>query len=234
MPSRSSVKHNSAKNSIAKRVRSMGKVAALAVALATPVASSVAAQADAGVQSALVAFAQLPDEEKAALENGEVIVSAEREGETGKFVARVLIDASAEDAWQVLTDYDNFEKFLPNVENSELLESDENRRRFEQLNVISVVPAVIEISSRVVIDSVLTPNEQVDFELVEGDLAKLEGVWLLDPVDDGGAEKVLITHRVDIDPGESSPRGLFFSTYRLLLEDSLVAAKVEAERRAAL
>jgi len=221
---------------ISKRIRSLSKAAALAVALATPVASAVSAQTAAPSQPALVAFAELPEQEQAALENGEVVVSAQREGETGKFLARVLIDAPVEQAWQVLTDYDNFEQFLPNVENSQLLESDENRRRFEQLNVIAVVPTVIEISSRVVIDSMLTPNEQVDFELVEGDLEKLEGIWKLDPVVDAESEsqKVLITHQVDIDPGNSSPRGLFFSTYKLVLEDSLVAAKAEAERRAAL
>jgi len=221
---------------MSKRIRSLSKAAALAVALATPVASSVSAQTAATPQPALVAFAELPEQEQTALENGEVIVSAQRDGETGKFVARVLIEAPVEKAWQVLTDYDNFEQFLPNVENSQLLEEEDNRRRFEQLNVISVVPTVIEISSRVVIDSMLTPNEQVDFELVEGDLETLEGLWKLDPVagTEGESQKVLITHQVNIDPGNSSPRGLFFSTYKLVLEDSLIAAKAEAERRATL
>ncbi|MEO1622325.1 MAG: SRPBCC family protein, partial [Cyanobacteria bacterium J06632_3] len=148
---------------------------------------------------------------------------------------RVLIEATPDEAWAVLTDYDNFEQFLPNVENSQLLESEDSRRVFEQLNVISVVPSVVEIRSRVVIESTESPVEEVAFQLVEGDLELLEGVWQLSPVatvEGEAPDKVLITHQVDIDPGDSSPRGLFFSTYRLVLEDSLMAAKAEAERRA--
>ncbi|MEO0768937.1 MAG: SRPBCC family protein [Cyanobacteria bacterium J06649_4] len=225
---------------LAKQLRSLGRATALAVALATPVATASAQNPASGeqptAQQTQLAFAELPETERTALEEGQVMVSASRTGEKGQFTARVLIDATLDEAWAVLTDYDNFEKFLPNVENSELLESEDNRRVFEQMNVISVVPSVIDIRSRVVIESMERPLEEVAFSLVEGDLDLLEGVWQLSPVasvEGEDPDKVLITHQVDIDPGDSSPRGLFFSTYRLVLEDSLIAAKTEAERRAA-
>ena len=221
--------------------RAWGKAAALAVALTVPVAATASAQSDVPTEQQAIdgavqtVFSELPEQVQETLRNGEVTVEASREGDKGQFVARVLIDASPEMAWEVLTDYDNFEQFLPNVEDSQLLESEGDRRVFRQLNVISVVPGVVDIRSQVKIASVLDNPRRVDFELVEGDLALLEGVWSLEPVVDengGLANKVLITHQVDIDPGESSPRGLFFSTYRLVLEDSLVAAKAEAELRA--
>ena len=217
-----------------KRFRTLGRATALAIALATPVATA-SAQTPETEQPTQVAFAELPEQERTALEEGQVMLSASRSGEKGQFVARVLIEATPDEAWAVLTDYDNFEQFLPNVENSQLLESEDSRRVFEQLNVISVVPSVVEIRSRVVIESTESPVEEVAFQLVEGDLELLEGVWQLSPVatvEGEAPDKVLITHQVDIDPGDSSPRGLFFSTYRLVLEDSLMAAKAEAERRA--
>ncbi|MEL6160342.1 MAG: SRPBCC family protein [Cyanobacteria bacterium J06627_32] len=220
---------------LAKHVRTLGKLAAVALTLATPVATA-SAQTDAETaQPVPTVFNELPEQEQTALEDGQVMVTAKRSGENGQFVARVLIDAPVTEAWQVLTDYDNFEQFLPNVEDSQLLESDDNRRVFEQLNVISIVPSVIDIRSRVVIESMENYPQQVDFSLVEGDLKVLQGIWKLDPVSTTAGEeteKVLITHQVDIDPGDSSPRGLFFSTYRLVLEDALIAAKQETERRA--
>ncbi len=179
----------------------------------------------------------LSAQERAALEDGQVIVAASRDGDKGQFTARVLIDAPVEKAWEVLTDYDNFEKFLPNIESSEELteSSEDNRHVFRQTNVISVIPAVMEIRSEVEIESIESYPTKVDFSLVEGDLETLQGIWQLDPVSPDGeaeSEQVLVTHQVDIDPGSGSPRGLFFSTYRLVLEDSLTAAKAETEKRA--
>ncbi|MBE9063930.1 SRPBCC family protein [cf. Phormidesmis sp. LEGE 11477] len=219
-----------------RRARSLGKLAAIALTLITPLATTASAQSQLSLteESSQSVFDALSGQERAALEAGQVMVSAARNGDNGQFTARVLIDAPVEQAWEVLTDYDNFEKFLPNIENSELLESEDNRRVFEQMNVISVVPSVLEINSRVVIESTENYPKVVDFRLVDGDLDALQGIWQLDPVttDDSGTEQVLVTHQVNIDPGNSSPRGLFFSTYRLVLEDSLLAAKAETEKRA--
>ncbi|MGD1895429.1 MAG: SRPBCC family protein [Phormidesmis sp.] len=229
----------------AKHVRSWGKAAALAIALATPIATASAqtpepadasAEQPVAAESVQTVFAELSEQDQATLSAGQVTVDAKRAGDKGQFIARVLIEAPTETAWDVLTDYDNFEQFLPNVEDSELLESNGDEQVFQQMNVISVVPGVLDIRSQVKISSVESSPERVDFNLVEGDLKLLQGVWSLVPVtgEDGSeTDKVLITHQVDIDPGESSPRGLFFSTYRLVLEDSLVAAKAETERRAA-
>ncbi|MEM8502455.1 MAG: SRPBCC family protein [Cyanobacteria bacterium P01_D01_bin.1] len=215
----------------------LGKLAVIALAALTPLSTTAAAQTRLSLsdQTGHDVLESLSAQERAALENGQVMMSAARDGDKGQFTARVLIDAPVDKAWEVLTDYDNFEKFLPNIENSELLESEDNRRVFEQMNVISVVPSVIDIRSRVVIESTEIHPKKVDFQLVEGDLDTLQGIWQLDPVSVAGeeeTEQVLVTHQVDIDPGSGSPRGLFFSTYRLVLEDSLIAAKAETEKRA--
>lgn len=218
---------NALKQSLSKYARSCGKLTAIALLTATPIGISLSTPTAASfvptAQLMKSTLTDLSEPEKATLESGEVVVS----GDNGQFVARVLVDASLEDAWQVLTDYDNFELFLPHVESSELLESDGTRNVFKQVNVVPILPFVTS-RSQITIESKETYPQQVDFSLVEGDLDALQGVWYLEPI----GEQVLVTHQVAIDPGNGSPKGIFFSTYRNVLEGSLSAAKAEAEARA--
>jgi len=73
---------------------------------------------------------QLPVLERVALREGQVIIA----GEKGDYICRFLVNASVDTAWQVLTDYNNFELFLPGVTDSQLLESNGDRKIFEQIN----------------------------------------------------------------------------------------------------
>lgn len=193
---------------------------------AVPIASArpMTSEPTAAAQTKSI-LSELPSQERAALMRGEVLVS----GENGEFFGRVLVNSSIEEAWAVLTDYDNFENFLPNIASSELLENTGDRKVFEQVNEFKVLPFVTT-RSRVKIQSTESYPQQVDFTLVEGDLESLKGVWRLEPISNG---RVLVTHKVSVDPGNASPRGIFYSTYKSMLEDSLAAAKQEAERRTA-
>ena len=197
---------------------------AAALLIASPIGITLSTPSNASTSFMKSALESLPAQEKATLESGQVVVL----GENGEFVARVLVNATLEDAWQVLTDYDNFEAFLPHVESSDLLESDGTRKVFKQVNVVPILPFVTS-RSQITIESKETYPQQVDFSLVEGDLDALKGVWYLEQI----GEQVLVTHQVDIDPGNGSPRGMFFSTYRNVLEGSLSAAKEETEKRTA-
>ncbi len=171
-------------------------------------------------------LSQLTAQEQSVLEEGQVAVS----GSNGEFTGRVLVDAPGTTVWQVLTDYDNFAQFLPNIEASRLLESVDNRRVFEQVNVVRIFPFTRR--SRVVIASTLSYPQHIDFSLVEGDLNTLQGSWQLESVASSAGNQVLITHQVAVAPKGNGPtRGLFFNTYRSVLEDTLAALKQESERR---
>lgn len=202
-------------------VRSWGTNLALAMLFIAPVGTALA------LPEAKNVLNSLPRDERTALRNGQVMMS----GRNGQFTGRVLINASLAETWQVLTDYDNFEQFLPNIENSRWLESSGDRNVFEQINVVQVLPFVTN-RSRIVIESLESYPQQINFGLIEGDLQALQGVWYFDSVYHAGREQVLLTHEVYIDPGQSSTRGVFFNTYRNVLTNSLRATKVEAERRA--
>lgn len=200
--------------------------AAVAIALAT--ISLLSATLSPAVAQT-VAFAQLPAQEQAVLKGGEATVV----GTDGQFTGRVLIDAPVDNAWQVVTDYNNFDQFLPNTEASRLLESGGDRRVFEQINVVQVF--LITRRSRIVVEATLSYPDQINFSLVEGDLEALEGTWRFETVPSqthGAADRVLITHQVTVSPkGGNAIRGLFFNTYRNVLEETLVAIKQESEGR---
>ena len=206
------------------------------VAIATPFALSYIPTAFANPMTppqsttaqAKSTISELPSQERSALIRGEVLIS----GSNGEFAGKVLVNAPLDKAWEVLTDYDNFENFLPNITSSELLESTDNQNVFEQTNEFKVLPFVTT-RSRVKIQSTESYPQQVEFTLVDGDLQSLDGVWLLEPIATAEGERVLVSHNVSVDPGNASPRGIFYSTYKSMLEASLASAKQETERRAA-
>ncbi|MEM9217239.1 MAG: SRPBCC family protein [Cyanobacteria bacterium P01_F01_bin.150] len=208
------------------RIRCYGALGGLLIAImtATPMASPVSAQL---FNSALD---QLPAIERDTLRNGNVTVSADG----GQFVGRVLIDASTSTAWQVLTDYDNFDQFLPNVESSQLIESSGDRYVFEQVSVVRIFP----ITKRVEVTIAATEQhpQQISFSMVDGDAKSIQGSWRIDPVAPySGAtpNQVLVTHQVAIEPeGGALARNLFYDTYRGVLGDTLAAIQAETEQRA--
>ena len=199
----------------------LGGLMAIALTISIPLTSSAQQFSD--------PLGQLPVQERVALREGQTVVS----GNNGQFTGRVLVDASTETTWQVLTDYDNFEQFFPNVESSRLLEVSGNRHVFEQVSMVRVFP--INRRVRISIAATETHPQQIQFNLVDGDVESLQGTWELTPIGPyvgATPNQVLITHEVAIAPeGGGITRGIFFSTYRDILEDTLAAIKQETERR---
>ena len=91
-----------------------------------------------------------------------------------------MITTTIDNAWQVLTDYENFAEFLPGVKSSELIESNGDRKVFEQINNIKTF--VFSIESRVQVATVESYPEQIAFKAVDGDLETMNGTWKLEPV----------------------------------------------------
>lgn len=174
---------------------------------------------------------KLPLEQRVSLKRGELIFS----GEDGQYTSRLLITTTIENAWEVLTDYDNFAEFLPGVVSCELLESDGDRKVFEQINKVKTF--VFSVESRVKIATVESYPQQIAFEAVDGDLEEMDGTWLLEPVSpypSAPPDQVLITHKVMVEPAKAPSDGIFFSIYEDRLQETLKAIKAETERRSAV
>lgn len=147
-------------------------------------------------------------------------------GENGEFVGEVLVNGSVDAAWNVLTDYNNFASFLPNVEESQLLSSNGNQVVFEQVNVFRI--SAFSRRERVTVTALEQYPNQISFTVTEGNVESLQGVWRLREV---SSNQVLVTHQVSIDPGSSIFRDVYLSIYRGELANTLSALKQEVERR---
>ncbi len=171
---------------------------------------------------------RLPVLERVALRQGEVVL----EGEKGEYVARILIDTSVDQVWQVLTDYENFEQFLPGVASSELLENNGDRKVTEQINQVNTF--IFSTEARVRLAVTESYPQTINFDFVDGDLASLEGNWLLEPVSPTSFQppnRVLVTHRVQVQPNASAGKSFFYGIYEETLTETLTAIKQEAEKR---
>jgi ribosome-associated toxin RatA of RatAB toxin-antitoxin module len=163
-----------------------------------------------------------PSIQQIALKEGQVTVS----GSNGQYTGQVLVKGSIRKAWTVLTDYDNFERFFPNVVSSQLLQNNGTKKVFEQTNLIQAAIFTKKIRVRIAV----TENypQQISFQAIDGGVKSLQGTWQLKVV---GDNQVLITHQVSIEPKSASERDIFFSIYKDNLYDTLEAVDREIQRR---
>jgi ribosome-associated toxin RatA of RatAB toxin-antitoxin module len=170
---------------------------------------------------------RLPAAQRATLHEGQSLVT----GEQGQYTARVLVSASVDRAWAVLTDYTNFAKFLPNVISCQVLKTNGNEKVIEQIDSRRVL--LVTVKSR--IRSVLTETAKtrIDFQLVEGDLKSLKGYWLIEPIAPFKGAKpnqVLISQVVEAEPPPGTPKGLFNDLFKDSLGQTLTAIGQEVSR----
>jgi len=211
-----------AKKIIMKLSRGSAVVMAILIACCTPALPVRAALFDGAVD-------RLPSSvERDSLRKGQTVVT----GEQGKYVARVLVTASPQIVWQTLTDYANLYKFIPNMTSSKILESRGNRKVIEQIDSRQVF--LISITSRTKLAIQETAQKQIDFRLIDGDLAKMEGYWKIEPVSTAPRRpptQVLITYTVNAQPNGSTPADAFYSIFKESLGDTLQAIKKEIKSR---
>jgi len=195
----------------------------VAIALLVPIAPSMAQLFDSPVD-------RLPATERVVLRSGKPLVT----GEKGSFTGKILLTTTPEIAWAVLTDYENFTKFLPNVVSSKVLETTGNRKVIEQEDVRQVF--LLRVRSRVRSTITETNNQRIEFRRIAGDVPKLEGYWTIEPVapfKGAKATQVLITQVVTVQPGSGVPTGTFYNIFKNALNDNLAAIAQEAKRRSA-
>jgi ribosome-associated toxin RatA of RatAB toxin-antitoxin module len=212
---------NSGKNFVSKLFTGSAMIMAIAIAWSAPI-MPVHAELFGGPVD------RLPSVQRNSLRNGQTVVT----GDNGKYVARVLVKASPDKVWQVLTDYGNLHKFIPNMTSSKILESRGNRKVIEQVDSRQVF--LISIVSRTKLAIQETDRRQIDFRLLDGDLSKMEGYWKMEPVSDvpnKPANKILITYTVNAQPNSSTPTDAFYSIFKEALGDTLKAIKQEVKNR---
>ena len=169
-----------------------------------------------------IEIAELTLEEQTDLKQGEVIL----QGEKGQYVGQVITQGNREKAWEVLTDYDNFANFLPNIASSKIIQANEKVKIFEQINIVDLL--ILEKQFTVKIEATETYPQLVNFKLVEGDLGRLEGTWEINKLPN---DQVLIVHRVNVAPQSEKGDAFFFGIYESSLEETIRAIAKEISDR---
>lgn len=196
-------------------------VMAIAIACCVPTLPACAGLFDGAVD-------RLPSVQRDSLRKGQTVIT----GENGKYVAQVLVNASPDVVWSVLTDYANLYRFIPNMTSSKILENRGSRKVIEQVDSRQVF--VVSIVSRTKLAIQETDRKQIDFHLIDGDLSKMEGYWKMEAVSSvprRPADQVLITYTVNAQPNSSTPTEAFYSIFKDALGDTLQAIKNEVKNR---
>lgn len=164
----------------------------------------------------------LTSQEEADLESGKVIL----QGEKGQYVVRVATTGNLEKAWEVLTDYNDFQEFLPNIIDSKIIEENADLTIFEQTNLVDLFLLTKEFTVQIA----ATKNypQKIDFEIVEGDLKQLQGSWEVEALP---SEQILVTHRVIVAPKTKGESAIFYGIYESSLEETLTAIAAEITKR---
>ncbi len=150
------------------------------------------------------------------------------QGSNGNYIGRVTVRGPLITIWAVLTDYDNFSNFMPNVIESRLLQSKGNIKFFEQVQLFQVL--VASRRARVKLEVTEKPQNRIDFKVVEGEVKSLKGSW---KIERQSGDLYLLTHQVSVEPDIRSNfnRKIFYSVYEDTLERTLTAVKEEVDKR---
>ncbi|MEI6428870.1 MAG: SRPBCC family protein [Pseudanabaena sp. ELA607] len=171
---------------------------------------------------------RLPPAQRAALRQGEVVVT----GQNGRYVARVLVTASAQQVWNLLTDYGNLPKFIPNLSTSKVISQQGNQKVVEQEDRRQIFLVSVVSKVRLAIKEIAP--KKIEFKLISGDLQKMEGSWQIEPVIDNPKKaptQVLITHTVFVQPRNGTPADSFYEVFKESLSDTMTAVQQEVKRR---
>jgi ribosome-associated toxin RatA of RatAB toxin-antitoxin module len=113
---------------------------------------------------------------------------------------------TAQQLWQILTDYDNLAEFIPNLVQSRRLSHPEGGIRLEQVGAQSLLN--VRFCARVVLDTVEVFPRELRFTMVEGDFRKFEGKWTLSPLAGAAAPRTRLGYDLLICPPRAMPAGL--------------------------
>lgn len=134
---------------------------------------------------------------------GVTIETEKLEGQQRRILAFTHVPFTAEQVWQVLTDYDNLSNFIPNLSHSQRLSHSEGVIRLEQIG--SQCFLNIKFCARVVLDMVEAFPRELRFSMVEGDFRQFEGRWTLEPVADTQGGMMRLGYDLLIRPPRAMP-----------------------------
>jgi ribosome-associated toxin RatA of RatAB toxin-antitoxin module len=155
-------------------------------------------------------------------------------GGQGQYGVMVATPVDAATAWAVLTDYDNFYRFLPTVAKSRVIEVDGPRTVVEQLDRRRILLSTVE--SLVRTENLEIDQQQISFRLLQGNLQHMYGHWRLDPAPTpaNATTLLLVSQQVHAEADVGPFKKMFYNLFEASLVETIRAIRQEMERRAKL
>lgn len=179
------------------------------------------------VQSAEAYLAKLTEADWATLAQRDVVVK----GGKGQYGLMIATSVPHSAAWAVLTDYSSFDKFLPTVVKSRIVEVDGDRTIVEQIDRRRILLSTME--SKVLTENLELDGQQISFRLLEGNLEYMYGHWRIDaaPTKLGDQVQCLLSQQVRAEADVGPFKSMFYNLFEASLVDTIKALRTEMERR---
>lgn len=140
-----------------------------------------------------------------------------------QITAKIQISHPVEQVWQVLTDYEALAEFIPNLAQSRLLKHPTGGIRLEQVGSQRFLR--LNFSARVVLDLEEKFPDQINFQMVEGDLKAFFGNWRLEPYAHSGKTGTILYYSVRVWPKRTMPVAIIESRLSSDLRLNLLAIR---------
>ncbi len=157
-----------------------------------------------------------------------VFVEVSRDGDTFRIDAALFAPVPLDLAWEVLTDFERMEQFVPNVRDSRILSRQGDRLTILQRGVARFGPLAFPFESERIVE-ISRPSE-IRSSQVKGNMRRLESFTRF-AATDGGTR---LSYRVEVEPGAFFPAAL---TERFLIHEieeqfeAIVAEMIRRERQ---
>ena len=128
--------------------------------------------------------------------------------------------------WEVLTDYDQLDRFIPNLSTSELVLRDGETVRVLQVGSQQLLG--LRFSAQVLLElKEELPDGVLRFRMLKGDFRRFEGSWQMRELPDGSS----LLYELTVQGCLGMPIGLIEERLRDDLSSNLRAVEQEARRR---
>jgi carbon monoxide dehydrogenase subunit G len=134
-----------------------------------------------------------------AAPRAQAAVSVRRDGSLYHVEAKLRAPVAVAVAWEVLTDFEHMERFVPNVVDSHIIARDGDRLTILQHGVARFGPITVPFESERVVT--LVPKTRVTSTQVRGNMRRLDSVTTFKPDGDGTE----LDYKVDVVPGLAYP-----------------------------
>ena len=147
-------------------------------------------------------------------------------GGTRRLAAQLTTSASFDSLWNVLTDYDRLNLYIPNLLSSKKIYQNKNNVHLKQVGAQDFLG--MKFSAEVTID--LFENKELGllkFNLIKGDFRKFEGSWKIQNIHN--TEKNSLIYDLTVQGFQWMPIGMIEKRLKKDLSENLIAVDRQAK-----